>query len=275
MSQFGPLVEAAWLSQHLGGPDVALVDCRYTLGDPPAGERGWREGHIPGAAFLSVSGDLSGEQRDGARDGGRAPIPTAAAFQASARRAGISQNSKVVAYDEAGEGGASRLWWLLRHFGHEPVAVLDGALGAWTEAGGTLRTGAEETAPGDFTAGRERQGDTVDIEKVQAGSLRLLDAREPERFRGDTEPMDPVAGHIPGSRNLPSPELVPGGRFPGADELKEQLGEEPFVASCGSGITATTLLLAAEVAGVEGRLYPGSWSEWSRRGLKAETGEGE
>jgi len=273
MQPFGPLVAAAWLQQHLGDSDVVAVDCRYTLGDPGAGKRGWLAGHIPGAAFLSVSADLSGELRDGGRDGGRAPLPEAREFEASARRAGIAGRSKVVAYDETGEGGASRLWWLLRHFGHDAVAVLDGGLGAWSEAGGELRRESERPARGDFTA-RERDGDTVAIEDVQEGSLRLLDAREPERFRGESEPMDPVAGHIPGAHNLPSPELAPSGRFAEEHELREQLGEEPFVAYCGSGITATTLLLAAEIAGVDGRLYPGSWSEWSRRGLPVETGEG-
>ena len=273
MSSFGPLVSAAWLRAHLDAPDVVAVDCRYTLGDPEAGERGWLDGHIPGAAFLSVSADLSGELREGGRDGGRAPIPTARDFEASARRAGIATRSRVVAYDETGEGGASRLWWLLRHFGHDSVAVLDGGLGAWSEAGGELRGGTERAAPGDFTA-QEREGDTVAVEELQDGSLRLLDAREPERFRGEREPMDPVAGHIPGARNVPSPELAPEGRFPGKDELRDQLGGEPFVAYCGSGMTATTLLLAAEIAGVEGRLYPGSWSEWSRQGRPVETREG-
>jgi thiosulfate/3-mercaptopyruvate sulfurtransferase len=270
---FGPLVDVDWLKAHLDQPDVTVVDCRYTLTDPQAGERGWRHGHIPGAAFLSVSGDLSGELRDGGSDGGRAPLPAAVDFEASARRAGIGARSKVVAYDETGEGGSSRLWWLLRHFGHDSVAVLDGGLKAWTRAGGELRRGAEQPAPGDFTA-RERRGDTVSVQDVENGSLRLLDAREPERFRGQKEHMDPVAGHIPRARNVPSPQVAPGGRFLGEDGLRRRLGEEPFVAYCGSGITATTLLLAAEIAGVEGRLYPGSWSEWSRRGLPVETGEG-
>jgi thiosulfate/3-mercaptopyruvate sulfurtransferase len=270
---FGPLVDAAWLHAHLGEGELVVVDCRYTLGDPPAGERGWLDGHIPGAAFLSVSGDLSGEPLDGGREGGRAPLPRAGDFESSARRAGIGKRSKVVAYDEAGEGGATRLWWLLRHFGHDSVAVLDGGLAAWTDAGGELRSGREQVAPGDFTA-HERHGDTVALADVERGELRLLDAREPERFRGEREPMDPVAGHIPGALNTPSAELAPGGRFLDVAELKERLGEEPFVASCGSGITATTLLLAAEIAGVEGRLYPGSWSEWSRRDLPVATGEG-
>jgi thiosulfate/3-mercaptopyruvate sulfurtransferase len=269
---FGPLVDTTWLAEHLGDPDVAVVDCRYTLTDPRAGERGWLEGHIPGAAFLSVSSDLSGELREGGTDGGRAPLPEAAEFEAVARRAGIGNATKVVAYDEAGEGGATRLWWLLRHFGHDAAAVLDGALGAWKAAGGELRGGAERPAPGDFTASDGR-GDTVSLDEVRSGSQRVLDAREPERFRGEREPLDPVAGHIPGALNVPSQELAPAGRFPDADELRDRLGDGGFVASCGSGITATTLLLAAEIAGVEGRLYPGSWSEWSRRGLPVETGD--
>jgi thiosulfate/3-mercaptopyruvate sulfurtransferase len=272
VQRFGPVVDVEWLTANLGEPGVVVVDCRYTLTDPEAGERGWLEGHIPGAAFLSVSRDLAGELRDGGRDGGRAPLPPAPDFEASARRAGIGEGSKVVAYDEAGEGGATRLWWLLRHFGHDSVAVVNGGLRAWTEAGGELRSGAEQAAPGDFVA-REREGDTVSIDHVAEGSLRLLDAREPERFRGETEVLDPVAGHVPGARNVPFHELAPGGRFPDTDELRERLGEEPFVAYCGSGITATTLLLAAEVAGVEGRLYPGSWSEWSRRDLQVATGD--
>jgi thiosulfate/3-mercaptopyruvate sulfurtransferase len=272
MQAFGPVVDVEWLEAHLGEPGIVVVDCRYTLTDPQAGERGWLEGHIPGAAFLRVSGDLAGELRDGGKDGGRAPLPAAPDFEASARRAGIGKGSSVVAYDEGGEGGSTRLWWLLRHFGHDSVALLDGGLRAWSEAGGELRSGPEQTAPGDFIA-REREGDTVSLDDVEGGSLRLLDAREPERFRGETEAMDPVAGHIPGARNVPSQELAPGGRFPDRDELRARLGEEPFVAYCGSGITATTLLLAAEVAGVEGRLYPGSWSEWSRRGLPVATGD--
>jgi thiosulfate/3-mercaptopyruvate sulfurtransferase len=273
MQPFGPIVDVEWLKSHLTEPDIAVVDCRYTLTDPPAGERGWLEGHIPGAAFLSVSGDLSGRLREGGREGGRAPIPEARDFEASARRAGIGDRSRVVAYDEGGEGGATRLWWLLRHFGHESVAVLDGGLRAWSEAGGALRSGPEQSAPGDFRA-NERQGDTVGLGDVEEGSLLLLDARESERFRGEAEALDPAAGHIPGARNVPSQDLAPGGRFADRDELKAGLGEQPFVAYCGSGITATTLLLAAELAGVEARLYPGSWSEWSRRGRAVETGEG-
>ncbi len=267
---FGPLVTVDWLGSHLGGRDLVVVDCRFTLTDPAAGRRGWLEGHVPGAAFLDLGRDLSGALRDGGATGGRHPLPDARAFEASARRAGIDKDSRVVAYDEAGEGGAARLWWLLRHFGHDAVAVLDGGLREWCRRASPLQAGTEQPlAPGGFTA-RARHGDTVTAEELQAEAPRLLDARARERFRGDAEPMDPMAGHIPGAHNVPFAELAPDGRLPSPAELRERLGETPFVAYCGSGVTASTLLLAAEAAGIEARLYPGSWSEWSRRGLPVE-----
>jgi thiosulfate/3-mercaptopyruvate sulfurtransferase len=278
VAAFGPLVEAAWLRTRLDDPDLVVVDCRYVLGRPGAGRPLWVEGHIPGAAFLDVDRDLAGEP--GER--GRHPLPEAADFEAAARRAGIESTSRVVAYDEAGEGGAVRLWWLLRHFGHDEAAVLNGGLAAWREEGGPLEAGEADAAPteaqprsGDpgpghpagqhpFTA-KQRTNDTVTADELSAANPRLLDARAPERYRGETEPIDPVAGHIPGAVNVFFAEIAPQGRFlPGA-ELKERLGDEPFVAYCGSGITACTLVLAGELAGVEGRLYPGSWSEWCRR----------
>jgi thiosulfate/3-mercaptopyruvate sulfurtransferase len=268
---FGPLVETAWLRAHLGEPDLRVVDCRYVLGQPGAGRPKWLEGHIPGAAFLDVDRDLAAEP--GER--GRHPLPAAADFEAAARRAGIDSTSRVVAYDEAGEGGAARLWWLLRHFGHDEAAVLNGGLAAWREEGGPLEAGeagagterkAGEGAAADhpFIA-KQREDDTATADELNATETKLLDARAPERYRGETEPIDPVAGHIPGAENVPFAELAPQGRFPPPDELRERLGDEPFVAYCGSGITACTLVLAGELAGVEGRLYPGSWSEWCRR----------
>jgi thiosulfate/3-mercaptopyruvate sulfurtransferase len=251
------------------------VDCRYVLGKPGAGEEAYRQGHIPGAAFLDVDRDLAAEP--GER--GRHPLPATADFEAAARRAGIGRTSRVVAYDEAGEGGAARLWWLLRHFGHDQVAVLNGGLAAWREGGGTLeadrtrpQAGSETAAPepDPFTANPSDR-DTATADELNATQPRLLDARAPERYRGETEPIDAVAGHIPGAVNVPFAQLAPGGRFPPAAELRQSLGDEPFVAYCGSGITACTLVLAGELAGVEARLYPGSWSEWSRRGLPVET----
>jgi thiosulfate/3-mercaptopyruvate sulfurtransferase len=270
----GPLVEAHRLLHRLGDPGLVVVDCRYRLGEPGAGEHGWREGHIPGAAFLDVDRDLADEP--GER--GRHPLPRRAAFEAAARRAGIGRDSLVVAYDEAGEGGAARLWWLLRHFGHEQAAVLNGGLGGWREAGGPLRAGEEEIEEGDFRA-REREGDTAGAQELlgdAGGRIILLDARAPERFRGEVEPIDQVAGHIPGAVNIPFVEVAPDGRFRAPEELRARLeaagagrGRE-LAAYCGSGITACTLVLAAELAGLPGaRLYPGSWSEWSRRGYPA------
>jgi thiosulfate/3-mercaptopyruvate sulfurtransferase len=263
MAAFGPLIETAWLRTHLGDPDLVVADCRYVLGKPGAGRPLWLEGHIPGAAFLDVDRDLAGEP--GER--GRHPLPEPADFQAAARRAGIERTSRVVAYDEAGEGGAARLWWLLRHFGHDDAAVLNGGLAAWREDGGPLEAGEQAGQPltnHPFTA-KQRPNDTVTAEGLSATSPRLLDARAPERYRGETEPIDPVAGHIPGAANVHFAEIAPNGRFLREEELRERLGDEPFVAYCGSGITACTLVLAGELAGVEGRLYPGSWSEWCRR----------
>jgi thiosulfate/3-mercaptopyruvate sulfurtransferase len=266
----GPLVSAGWLRDHL--EDVLVVDCSWRLGDPGGGERSYLDGHIPGAAFLDVDRDLSGPPGPG----GRHPLPSASSFEAAARRTGIRAGSVVVAYDDAELGGAARLWWLLRHFGHEAAAVLDGGLAEWVRTGEKLECGALKGSDplsggdSDFVA-RPRGGDAVGAGEL--AGLRLLDARAPERFRGEVEPIDPVAGHIPGARNVPFASIAPGGRFLPPKELRERLGEEPFVAYCGSGVSACVLLLGAAAAGIEGaRLYPGSWSEWSGRGLPAERG---
>ena len=265
-----PLVSVAWLHGRLGDPAVRVVDCRYRLGEPGAGEELWREGHIPGTAFMDLDRDLAAEP--GER--GRHPLPEPDDFEAAARRAGIGPDTHVIAYDEAAEGGAARLWWLLRHFGHDRVSVLDGGLRAWREEGGPLEAGAEQPTPGTFTS-LPQEEDTYEADALE-GRL-LLDARATERYRGEVEPIDPVAGHIPGAANLPFAEVAPGGRFLPPDELRarfEAVGAAPgreLVAYCGSGVSACVLLLAAELAGLEpGRLYPGSWSEWSGRGLPVE-----
>jgi thiosulfate/3-mercaptopyruvate sulfurtransferase len=268
----GPLVDVDWLRAHLGEPDLAVVDCRWSLAEPGAGRRAYEQGHVPGAAFLDVDADLAAPPGPG----GRHPLPSAAAFERAARRAGIDGGSRVVAYDEAGEGGAVRLWWLLRHFGHEHSAVLDGGMRAWREAGGPLEAGPPPERDGDFQA-RPRGDDTIGADELARRlgdpGLALLDGRAPERYAGEREPIDPVAGHIPGARNVPFAELAPEGRFLAPAELRERLGNTAFVAYCGSGVTACTLLLAAEVAGLpHGSLYPGSWSEWSGLGLPGETG---
>ena len=220
---------------------------------------------------MDVDSDLSAPPGSG----GRHPLPEPAAFEVAARAAGIRDDTRVVAYDESGEAGAARLWWLLRHFGHDDVSILDGGLAAWRAAGGPLEPGRSEPAPGDFKA-RPRSDDIATADEIADSSRRivLVDARAPERYRGDHEPMDPVAGHIPGAANVPFVSLAPGGRFLPADELQAALaaaGVAPgadAVAYCGSGVSATVVIAAAAAAGIDGmRLYAGSWSEWCSLGL--------
>ena len=274
-----PLATASWLRERLGEPLLRIVDCRYKLGEPGAGERLYLEGHIPGAAYLDLDRDLAGPPGDR----GRHPLPEPDAFEAAVRTAGVGEDTLVVAYDEAAEGGAARLWWLLRHFGHNDVTVLDGGLRGWREEGGPLRAGPEQIEPGNVRA-RAPTREPASAEQISAAAGSsppvLLDARVPERYRGEVEPIDSVAGHIPGARNLPFMELAPEGRFLPPEELRarfEAVGVrsgDDAVAYCGSGVTAAVLVLAAEVAGIGStRLYPGSWSEWSRRGLPVATGE--
>jgi thiosulfate/3-mercaptopyruvate sulfurtransferase len=269
------LIEPAELLGRLGRPGVRVVDCRFVLGSPGAGEQLWLEGHIPGASYLDVDRDLSAPPSRA----GRHPLPARADFEAAARGAGICAQSPVVAYDEAGEGGAARLWWLLRHFGGPAALVLNGGLRAWREAGGPLRAGAEEVPPGDLDAVAAPDGrDTVSLAQL-AHAAPLLDARAPERYRGEVEPVDAVAGHIEGARNLHFAELQPEGRFLEPAELRARLAAagvtagRDAVAYCGSGVTASTLVLAAELAGLGPmRLYPGSFSEWTRRGMPVAQG---
>ena len=280
---FGPLVDPAWLLANLGEPGLAIVDCRWRLGDPGAGEPLYRTAHIPGAAFLDLDRDLAAPPSPAE---GRHPLPDAARFAAAAGRAGIGDGVRVVAYDEGGESGAARLWWLLRHFGHADVAVLDGGLRAWRAAGGSLARGEEDAAhrppPARFEP-RPRAGDTAGADEIERRlgdpRLALVDARAPARYRGDEEPIDPVAGHIPGAGNAPVAELAPDGRFRPPDELRARLvaaGAEAggdLVVYCGSGVSACTAALAAEIAGLEARLFPGSWSAWAAGGRRVETGD--
>lgn len=215
-----------------------FVDCRWSLDDPELGRRQYDAGHVPGAAFLDVDRDLSGSP--GA--GGRHPLPDADAFAAAAGRAGISAGVFVVAY---GSPGAERLWWLLRHFGHDDCAVLD--LEGWR---GPLETTAPEIEPAVFEA-RERTGDTIALHELEAERDRLLvlDARVPARWRGEPNAIDRVPGRIPGAFNAPWNDALPD--LPAGD----------VVAYCGSGVTACVVLHRLHLAGRDGRLYPGSWSE--------------
>jgi thiosulfate/3-mercaptopyruvate sulfurtransferase len=226
--------------------EYRFVDCRWALDDPDFGLRAYRKAHLPGAAFLDVEGDLASPP--GAE--GRHPLPSAEQFAAAASRAGIGAETFVVAYGSL--GGAERLWWLLRHFGHGDCAVLElGAdLGAWH---GPLVGGHEEIEPAAFQA-HAQEGDTISRDELarQRKQLVVVDARLEPRWRGEPNPVDRVPGRIPGAVNAPwntpPPELPPG----------------ELVAYCGSGITACVVLHRLHLAGRDGRLYPGSWSEWER-----------
>jgi thiosulfate/3-mercaptopyruvate sulfurtransferase len=271
-----PLVSAGWLAGHLGDPDLRVVDFRWRLGSRSE-QAAYEAGHIPGAVYVNLESDVTGH----VPGAGRHPLPAREAFEREMRAAGLGRDSAVVVYDDAGGSIAARLWWLLRYFGHEAVAVLDGGLQAWP---GPLATGAETRPPGDFVAGPPREGLKVDFEDVSrlpAGSV-LLDARAPERYRGEEEPVDPRAGHIPGARSAPwAGNLGRDHRFLDPATLRrrfEELGAgegSGVVVYCGSGVTACHDLLALTVAGLEeARLYPGSWSDWSSRPeTPAATGE--
>jgi thiosulfate/3-mercaptopyruvate sulfurtransferase len=235
-----------------------FVDCRYELGQPGRGRELYLEGHIPGASFLDLDTDLSDLSVRGA---GRHPLPGAERFAGAASLAGIGSGVFVVAYDQGMTGGAARLWWLLRHFGHEEVAVLDGGIATWH---GPLASGEEKVASARFDPD-PRSDDTIDADELRGRlgepGLVVVDARLPERFRGEVEPIDPVAGHIPGAVNVPFTD----GKLP---EKVLEAGE--IVVYCGSGVTACVDVLALHAAGrADVKLYPGSWSDWSTRGLPA------
>lgn len=256
----GPLISAEELTATL--PDVTVLDVRYRTGGH-AGPEAFAEGHVPGAAYVDLDADLAAPPGPG----GRHPLPDPQVFTAAMRRAGVSATRPVVVYDDWSGQAAGRAWWLLRHHGHPDVRVLDGAWPAWLAAGGAVETGWPEVAPGDFLPGEPRD-DVVEAGDVP-GVQVLVDARAPERFRGETEPLDPVAGHIPGAVNLPTARnLAPDGRFRSAEDLAAlyaAVGAVPgadVAAYCGSGVTATHDLLAMEVAGVSARLFPDSWSGW-------------
>ena len=232
-----------------------FVDCTYDLSDPGRGRELYLAGHIPGASFLDVDEDLSDLS---VRDAGRHPLPSAERFAAAASRAGIGSGVFVVVYGTM--GGAERLWWLLRHFGHDDCAVLLGGIEAW---GGRLRSGEEAIEPTGFVP-RAREGDTVTAEQLARRladpSLVLVDARPANRWRGEPNPIDDPPGRIPGARNAPWAEPQP------------ELPDGELVAYCGSGITGCVVLHRASLGGREGKLYPGSWSDWSKRSLPIERG---
>ena len=260
------LVHPNQLQVNLGHDDWSIIDTRFYLPEPDKGEAEYIEAHIPGAVYAHLDRDLSGPLTG---TNGRHPMPSVEQMVDHFSKWGIDDDVQVVVYDNVGGQIASRLWWMLRYLGHDSVAVLDGGLAAF---GGELRGGREERTPRSFTP-RVQDAMRIDIDSVARHhhDHLLIDARAGERFRGENETLDPVAGHIPGAKNLPcASNLNAEGRFVAAEELRARFdaivgdGDTTEVVSyCGSGVTACHNLLAMEVAGIHGaRLYPGSWSEW-------------
>jgi thiosulfate/3-mercaptopyruvate sulfurtransferase len=287
--EFTTLIDAASLQTLLGSPPapsaLVLLDCRFDLTAPDAGGRAYLAGHIPTARYVDLNRDLSGPTSPAS---GRHPLPAPERLAARFEQLGVREDSQVVVYDDVNGAFAARAWWLLRWLGHYEVAVLDGGMKAWRAAGGAIEPGgtiqSADSAPADSVPrARAASAARVDpnavvssaelVDLLKHGRRLLVDARAPERFAGSVEPIDPVAGHIPGAVNHPfSANLGDDGRFLPPAELerrwRERLTGVPpadTIAMCGSGVTACHNLLAMEIAGLPGaKLYAGSWSEWIR-----------
>ncbi|THF85250.1 sulfurtransferase [Deinococcus sp. KSM4-11] len=267
-----PLTSAAWLLEHVNDPTVRVLDCRYALSDPLVGRIAYLGGHIPGAVYADLETDLSGPlQESGA--GGRHPLPDPGTLAAWLGSVGIGNDSVVVCYDDPSTGQgfyAARAWWLLRWLGHAQVSVLDGGYPAWVAAGGQSSADEPGPVPATFTPDvqTEMVATAADVQALPPGTL-LIDSRAPARYRGEVEPIDAKAGHIPGAVNREwAGALDAGGQWRPANEQAARLdaGNAPTVTYCGSGVSATPNLLARELAGVplgpDNRLYAGSWSDW-------------
>lgn len=267
------LISAVELAQNLNSPNWIVLDCRHDLTNPNAGREAYAAGHIPGAQFVHLDEDLSdkspgpnGEFR------GRHPLPEREKFVSTLRRLGIDDDTQVIAYDGQGGMYAARLWWMLRWVGHQAVAVLDGGIASWNAAGQQLSTDSVTKAPGTLNAAASLVATVSAAEllnNVSQATLLVVDARAPDRFRGENETLDPIGGHIPGARNrFFKDNLQADGTFKPVAQLRAEFSAvigsaEKSVMQCGSGVTACHNLLALEIAGMHGAaLYPGSWSEW-------------
>ena len=265
------LIDPRDLSLHLNDPQWVIFDCRHDLMDLVKGERLYREGHIPGAHFANIDTDLSGEKTG---HNGRHPLPSPAAFAAFLARHGVSQTAAIVAYDDVGGQFASRLWWMARWIGLANVYLLDGGIGKWIAERGAISTDVPVPQPVALKANPDplMLCGAADVQAhLGDPAHRLIDARSPERYRGEVEPIDPVAGHIPGAVNRffkdnlnadltlrPSDEIVQGFTALIGDVLPANV-----IHQCGSGVTACMNIFAMEMAGLKGsKLYAGSWSEW-------------
>jgi thiosulfate/3-mercaptopyruvate sulfurtransferase len=257
------LVTATELGQLIAdGTSSAILDVRWELAQPD-GRAAYEAGHVPGAVYVSLEDDLTDHAVGGK---GRHPLPSGGSVQAALRRWGVGTGSPVVVYDDWNRAGSARAWWVLRAAGLDDVRILDGGLAAWRATGGQLQPGVVTPAEGDVTVGYDDLYagalPTLTADDAAALGRRLLDARSPERFRGDVEPVDPVAGHIPGATNVPSTSLLDAtGAFLPDAVLARALGGLDG-AYCGSGVTASVAVAAMAVIGVDAALFPGSWSQW-------------
>lgn len=267
------LISANDLADHIDNHDWVILDCRHDLSNPDAGKTAFKDGHIPNAQFVHLDDDLS-DKRPGPHGEfrGRHPLPEPAAFVETLRRWGINDNTQVIAYDAQGGMFAARLWWMLLWIGHRAVAVLDGGMQAWMAQEGETSVAAISKPRGSISQ-RPSLASTVHATDIKAHLQQphytILDARAPDRFRGENETLDPVGGHIPGAKNrFFKDNLLPNAHFKPAQQLRQEFTAlldlpESAVMQCGSGVTACHNLLALEVAGLSGAaLYPGSWSEW-------------
>ncbi len=263
----GPLVDVEWLTEHLDHSPLRVVDCRSYLTDPAGGRLAYAEGHIPGAIFMSLEDDLSADEGPG-----RHPLPDRGVFAETLGSLGISNRSVVVAYDDAGGATAARLWWMMRWMGHRTVAVLEGGITKWEAAQRPISSLLPSYEPTVYEIGSATMP-TIDRDALlgRLGAVTVMDARAPARYRGDHEPVDPVAGHIPSAVNAPYEECIKrDGTLLDGEAMRERFtslgaieGAETVV-YCGSGVTACLDVLAMEVAGLStATLYPGSWSDWS------------
>ncbi|NIV18155.1 MAG: sulfurtransferase [Woeseiaceae bacterium] len=273
------MISAEELQQSLGRTGLSIVDCRFSLLDPAAGRRQYDESHIPGAVYADLERDLSGAAGPNT---GRHPLPDAADACRRIGALGIGNDTAVVVYDDAGGGIAGRAWWLLRWLGHENARLLDGGFAAWKHRGLAVETGPAEIVPRQFKGAPRAdlvlETDEIALDGVTDAPYRLVDAREAARFLGIEEPIDPVAGHIPGAWNMPFAENLDASKHwkaPGelSATFEKLLGlerEEEWAVMCGSGVTACHLVIAALTAGYrEPRVYVGSWSEWIRDRARA------
>lgn len=269
MNEPQQIISASWLFEHLDAPQVVIADCRFSLADPELGERDYLVSHLPGAHYLDLNKDLSGPV---GRHGGRHPLPNPAQIAKKLAAIGVNfQETLIVAYDDSRLAFAARFWWLLRYLGHDRVAVLNGGFSGWQAAGYPVTAQVPSPQQGTFVP-QERLPWVVDIETVKARKnlpkVVLVDSRERDRYLGEREPIDPIAGHIPGAVNYPWQEVTDEhGYLKPVHEQKERWvgleSEGEILVYCGSGVTACVNLLSLEMAGIyTGKLYAGSWSDW-------------